>query len=184
MVMPLLVGAALLLASVLSYAVAISLIVRVVARLIQADYTGLRFWKNLTGVTLVLVITAAMHLTQIALWAVAVLLCGAISDFERAFYCSAQNYTALGYGDALLPERWRLLGPLEAINGFLFFGLSTALLFAIISRLLANRLYAEIRSRNGAVVNPDLLSVAGDAAGTGAGDLWSGKRFSAVEEKP
>ena len=35
---------------------------------------------------------------------------------------------------------FRLLGPLEAINGLLLFGLSTSVLFAVMSRLIANRL--------------------------------------------
>ena len=89
----------------------------------------------------VALITAAAHLTEIALWAVVFLLCGEISTFEKAFYFSAENYTALGYGDIVLSERWRLLGPLEAINGLLLFGLSTALMFAVMSRLIANRLH-------------------------------------------
>jgi hypothetical protein len=144
MILSLITGTALLLANLLCYAVAMLLVVRVMANLIQRGRTGLGFWKDLSLVALVMLITAAAHLTQIALWAVAFTLCGAVSVFERAFYISAQNYTALGYGDALLPDRWRLLGPLEAINGLLFFGLSTALLFAIVSHLIANRLRAEI----------------------------------------
>ena len=81
-----------------------------------------------------------MHLTQIALWAVILLAFGELSSFEQAFYLSAQNYTALGYGDVVLPERWRLLGPFEAINGLLLFALSTAVLFAVMSHLITNRL--------------------------------------------
>ena len=88
-------------------------------------------------------ITAVVHLTQIALWAVAFLLCGQVSTLETAFYFSAQNFTALGYGDVLLSGRWRLLGPLEALNGLLFLGLSTAVLFAIMSQLIAQRLRTE-----------------------------------------
>jgi Ion channel len=182
MVWPLLAGAVLLLASLLSYALAMSLIVRVVARLIQRGYAGLGLRKNLTIMALVLPITAAAHLTQIALWAVAFLFCGAIPDFERAFYFSAQNYTALGYGDVLLSDRWRLLGPLEAINGLLFFGLSTALLFAIVSHLIANRLRVEIGYRNEAAVNQGPLA-AGDAGWNGAEDFLSGGRLSATEDK-
>ena len=43
----------------------------------------------------------------------------------------------------MLSERWRLLSPLEATNGLLFFGLSTAVLFAIMSQLIASRLRSE-----------------------------------------
>jgi hypothetical protein len=161
MVLPLLADAALLLASLLTYAIAISLIVRLVARLIQRGYAGLGFWKNLTIMVLIMLMTAAAHLTQIVLWALAFLLCGTISGFESAFYFSAQNYTALGYGDVLLSSgQWRLLGPLEAINGLLFFGLSTALLFAVMSHLIANRLRAEIGCRNMAALNQDPFAAA------------------------
>jgi hypothetical protein len=65
---------------------------------------------------------------------------------ERAFYFSAENYTALGYGDIMLSDRWRLLGPLEAINGLLLFGLSTAVMYAVMSRLITNRLQLNERS--------------------------------------
>ena len=113
-------------------------------------------WRSSTA------ITAAAHLTQIALWAAAFLLCGQVSTLETAFYLSAQSYTALGYGDVLLSERWRLLGPLEAINGLLFFGLSTAVLFAIMSQLIAHRLRTETGYQSEVAGNPAPLSVAGD----------------------
>ncbi|MGO9466172.1 MAG: ion channel [Isosphaeraceae bacterium] len=74
-----------------------------------------------------------------------------------------QSYTALGYGDVLLSERWRLLGPLEAINGLLFFGLSTAVLFAIMSQMIAHRLRTETGYQSGAAGNQASLSGAGDA---------------------
>ncbi len=83
---------------------------------------------------------AAAHLAQIALWAVAFLLCGQVSTLETAFCLSGQNCTPFGYGGVLLSERWRLLSPLEATNGLLFFGLSTAVLFAIMSQLIAKHL--------------------------------------------
>jgi len=149
----LLVGTVVFLGSLLSYGTATALIVHVVARLIRAGYTGLGFWKSLVVMTSVTSITAAAHLTQIALWAVAFLLCGEISTFEKAFYYSAENYTALGYGDIVLSERWRLLGPLEAINGLLLFGLSTSVMFAVMSRLIANRLHVQARDRGDTAVN-------------------------------
>jgi hypothetical protein len=76
---------------------------------------------------IVTLITAVAHLIQIALWALVYLLYGEMATFETAFYFSAQNYTALGYGDVVLSQRWRLLGPLEAINGLLLFGLRRSL---------------------------------------------------------
>ena len=136
-------GAALLVGSLLSYAAAMALILRAAA-LIRRGYRGWGFWRNVAVMMIVTLIMAAAHLAQIALWALALLLCGQVSGFETAFYVSAQNYTTLSYGDVLLAERWRLLGPLEAMNGLLFFGLSTAVLFAAMSHLIASRLRAEV----------------------------------------
>ena len=142
MFLDLLLGAGVFLATLLTNAVATALIVHLVVRLIEAGYTGLGFWKCVAVMTVVTVVTAAAHLIQIALCALAYLMVGELPTFEVAFYCSAENYTALGYGDIVLSERWRLLGPLEAINGLLLFGLSTALMFAVLSRLITNRLHS------------------------------------------
>jgi Ion channel len=134
------IGLIMLMCSMLSYGIATTLIVQLGVRLIDTGYAGVSFWKNTSIMTFALLITAAAHLAQIALWAILFLLVGEISTFDRALYLSAQNYTALGYGDIVLSAHWRLLGPLEAINGLLLFGLSTAVMFAVLSRLVANRL--------------------------------------------
>jgi hypothetical protein len=60
-------------------------------------------------------------------------------DFETACYHSAVNFTTLGYGDIVMAPRWRLLGPLEAANGVLMFGLSASAMFAVTHRLLELR---------------------------------------------
>jgi Ion channel len=95
---------------------------------------------------LMLVISFAFvaHLIEIALWATLLVLCGEFQEFGIAFYCSAVNYTTLGYGDVLLTSSWRLLGPLEATNGALMFGVSAAMVFAVIQRLVLAR-YKDLR---------------------------------------
>ena len=130
----LLVGTGVFLVSVVCYAMTTTLVVNLGLHLIR---TGLGFWTSVPIMMTVSLVTAAAHL-------VVYLICGEIVSFPRAFYCSAQNYTALGYGDVHLSERWRLLGPLEAVNGLLLFGLSTAIMFAVLSRLISNRLHREI----------------------------------------
>jgi hypothetical protein len=154
MVPPLLVGTGVLLVSMLIHGVATALLVQGVVRMIRVGYPGLGFWKNVVVMMVVTLITAAMHLTEIALWAGILLACGEFSTFEQAFYVSAENYTALGYGDVLLSGRWRLLGPLEAINGLLLFGLSTAVLFAVLSHLIANRLRHQLGPRGETIPSP------------------------------
>ncbi|HVR19331.1 MAG TPA: potassium channel family protein, partial [Polyangiaceae bacterium] len=54
-----------------------------------------------------------------------------------ALYFSGVTYSTVGYGDLVLPEHWRLLGPIEGLTGILMCGLSTGLFFALISKLYA-----------------------------------------------
>src|SRR5262249_39093655 len=129
MLMPFIVAAVLIFSSLLVYGTAMHLVVRVVVRLIRSGSGELGYWKSVAVMAIVTAITGAAHLAQIALWAVAFLLCGQVSTLETAVYLSAQSYAAIGYGDVPLSERWRLLGPLEAINGLLLFGLSAGVLF-------------------------------------------------------
>ncbi len=57
-------------------------------------------------------------------------------SWELAFYFSASSYATVGYGDVILPSRWRLLGPLESMAGVLMCGVSVCLLFATITGLV------------------------------------------------
>jgi len=156
----LLLGTGMLVSSLFIYGMATALIVHLVVWLIRTGYTRSRFWKDVAVMTFVTLVTAAAHLIQIALWAVVFLLIGEMSSFEKACYFSGQNYTSLGYGDIILSERWRLLGPLEAINGLLLFGLSTAVMFAVMSHLITNRLRLQLGQLGEAAFNPEPLSVA------------------------
>jgi hypothetical protein len=54
------------------------------------------------------------------------------------------NYSTLGYGDVIMAPSWKLLGPLEAADGSLMFGVSTAMIFAVILRLIQTR-FADLR---------------------------------------
>jgi hypothetical protein len=142
----LLVGIGTLVVSLLFYGVATAIIVQMVVRMFQHGYAGRTIWKHIAVMTTVSLVTALVHLLQIALWALAIQMCGEATTFEKAFYYSGENYTALGYGDFAFSERWRLLGPLEAINGLLLFGLSTAVMFAVMSHLITNRLHLQLPS--------------------------------------
>ena len=62
-----------------------------------------------------------------------------------AFYHSATNYTTLGYGDIVMSPAWKMLGPIEAADGMLMFGVSTAMIFAVIHRLAQTR-YPDLRA--------------------------------------
>jgi len=57
-------------------------------------------------------------------------------SWESAFYFSASSYATVGYGDVVLPSKWRLLGPLESMVGMLMSGVSIGLLFAAVTHLV------------------------------------------------
>jgi hypothetical protein len=72
------------------------------------------------------------HIAEIAVWAGLLALMGVrilnVGTFEFAF----ENYTALGYGDALPRDvRYRLIGPIMALNGLLLIGWSVAVIFEV-----------------------------------------------------
>jgi hypothetical protein len=96
--------------------------------------TNLRI--DLTIVVLAIGFAFIAHLIEIALWAELLVACGEFQQFAIAFYHSAVNYTTLGYGDIIMTPSWRLLGPLEAADGALMFGVSTATIFTVIARLM------------------------------------------------
>jgi hypothetical protein len=100
---------------------------------------GVSFWNDVEIVTLAISFALAAHLVEIALWAILFMMCGEFTAFGTAYYHSAVNYTTLGYGDVVMTPAWRLLGPLEAADGMLMFGVSTAIIFALIQRLIHDR---------------------------------------------
>ena len=69
-------------------------------------------------------------------WAWTYLTVGAIADFEAALYFSLVTFTTLGYGDITLGPEWRMLAALEAANGIIVFGWTTALVVAYVQRLM------------------------------------------------
>ena len=57
---------------------------------------------------------------------------GEFEQFSEAFYHSAVNFATLGYGDVVMSDEHKLLGPIEAINGVLMIGVSTAALMSAV----------------------------------------------------
>lgn len=78
----------------------------------------------------------AVHTLQVWLWAQVFLLSGALPDLATALYFAMVTYTTLGYGDVVLAEGQRLFATFAAVEGLLAFGLSTALLVGVVTRLL------------------------------------------------
>jgi ion channel len=136
---PLAVGVAATLCTLLIHALPFSATVDFVRRERKLGHVGVRFWMDTGIVARAISYALAAHLIEIAFWAVLFVICGEFSDFGTAYYHSAVNYTSLGYGDMIMSPTWSLLGPLETANGLLLFGVSTAQIFAVIQRLVEIR---------------------------------------------
>jgi Ion channel len=142
--LPLAVGSVAILCTILIHAMPLGGTLWFVRREKSLGHTGRGFWSDARIVVLVILFAMVAHLIEIALWAVIFLLCGEFADMGTAYYHSAVNFTTLGYGDVLLSPRWRMLGPLEAGNGMLLFGVSTGMVFALILGLAQAR-FADLR---------------------------------------
>jgi ion channel len=78
------------------------------------------------------------HTVEVFVWAFAYSLVDAApaEPFRDLVYFAFVNYTTLGYGDIVPAVRWRLIGPMTAMNGVLLFAWSTALIFEVFRKTL------------------------------------------------
>ncbi|HEV7395445.1 MAG TPA: potassium channel family protein [Pyrinomonadaceae bacterium] len=102
----------------------------------QPQFNITRYSLMLTAIFAVITL---LHLIETFVWATFYDLCGHFNDFETSWYFSVSSYTTIGYGDVVLPEKWRMLGGVEGINGVLLCGLSAAFLFGIVNQMFTSR---------------------------------------------
>jgi Ion channel len=147
--LPLGVAVTMAFSTVIIQALALMAIMHFVRQELRRGRAGVQFWWDvgiLVGATLV---ALAAHVLAIASWGLVLSLCGEFSQLAKAVYHSGMNYTTLGDSDKIMSPSWRLLAPLEAANGMLMFGVSTAMLFAIVQRLIQTKFSeSSIRSLN------------------------------------
>jgi hypothetical protein len=95
--------------------------------------------EALVAILTTVIMATALHALQIGIWAVAYVMLtpvGELQTLEEAVYFSFVTFSTLGYGDITLSEGWRLLSGIEALNGILLVGWTTALLFAVVQRIV------------------------------------------------
>jgi ion channel len=139
-VLPLSVAVTMTFSTVIIQALALMPIIYFVRYELRRGRAGVRFWKDVGIIAGATLVALAAHVVAIASWALVFSFCGEFSQLAGAVYHSAMNYTTLGDSDKVMSPLWRVLAPLEAANGMLMFGVSTALLYAVIQRLIQTRL--------------------------------------------
>jgi Ion channel len=88
------------------------------------------------------------NVLQIALWGCLFVWLGEVEELYPAIYHSAVNFTSLGYGDVVMSQEWKLLGPLEAANGILMMSMSAAALTAILQSIIRSQADAIVAGRH------------------------------------
>jgi hypothetical protein len=78
-----------------------------------------------------LVVLMITHVIEIGVWASYYAWLGVMTEKAGSFEFAFENYTALGYGDAVAGPGRRLVGPITALNGLLLIGWSVAIIFEV-----------------------------------------------------
>jgi hypothetical protein len=102
-------------------------------RVLNRRFTLARFALAM-GVTAFL--ATALHAIEAGMWAFAYRGLGAVPDYKSAMLYSLGAMTTYGHETQLLQDHWRMMGSVEALNGWLLFGLSTAFLFWLFQKVL------------------------------------------------
>ena len=127
-------GTLIIATTVLFHTFGLVMLTRIMARVVR--WFSLHrhdFGKSVAMVTTVLGLFL-VHTTEIWMWAALFFSIHAIAPFQDALYFSTVSFSTVGYGDIIVGEKWRLLAALEAINGFILIGWSTAYLVSASTR--------------------------------------------------
>ena len=134
MVFNLTLGTLVIAATVVFHTVGLMALTTLVNRLVRQFRLHMHvFGKTMSMVATVLGIFV-LHTIEIWFWAAIYYAGNQFGSFADALYFSTVTFSTLGYGDIILTPAWRLLGSLEAINGFILLGWSTAYLVAASTR--------------------------------------------------
>lgn len=92
--------------------------------------------RNVVLLLLAVFVLVLAHTIQVWSWAASFLLMTELADLSTSFYFATVTYTTLGYGDIVLGPDARIVATFCAITGLLTFGISTAFLIGVLTRIL------------------------------------------------
>jgi hypothetical protein len=84
----------------------------------------------IAGVGAAGLLLAVLHGVEAAICAAAYVWLGALGSLKDAILYSLDSMTTRGASGLMLEPHWQMMGALEAANGMLLFGISTAYIFA------------------------------------------------------
>lgn len=83
-------------------------------------------------------LATSLHGIEAFIWAIAFRYLGALPDLRSSVLYSLGAVTSYGHANLSLQQRWQLMGAMEALNGWLLFGLTTAFMFGTIEKIWLN----------------------------------------------
>jgi|SRR5579871_4909999 len=134
MVLNLTLGTLFIAATVLFHTVGLMALTTIVNRLVRRFHLHVHVVGKIISMMATVLGIFVLHTVEIWFWAAIYFSNRQFGNFPDALYFSTVTYSTLGYGDIILTPEWRLLGALEAINGFILLGWSTAYLVAASTR--------------------------------------------------
>jgi hypothetical protein len=136
MLRQILFGGAVSVVNIAIHAFVMTIVVYVVQRASANNKIGSSVYLIMVMIPTVLVLMTT-HTVEVSVWAFAYFIVNAAPEGADRLYFAFVNYTTLGYGDIVPVSRWRLLGPMTAMNGVLLFGWSTAVIFEVLLKAIA-----------------------------------------------
>ena len=124
----LLLGSAITLVSVIAAAMLWSLLNRFLTHMAKWAHRPHARLRVVLVISVIVVFAMAIITIGVWLWALVFLQFAVFATLEEGVYYSLVAFTTLGLGDVVVPFEWRLLGGMVGANGFLIFGLITAML--------------------------------------------------------
>ena len=102
---------------------------------VQLETRSLHEWNLIAilicGTGLIGLLLAVLHLIECGIWAAVYLWVGALDSPTDALFYSIESMATLGASGLTLQRPWQMMGGLEAVNGMILFGVSTAYVFAV-----------------------------------------------------
>ena len=129
-------GLSLIVLTMTIHAAAVVMMAFIGAKLrVQLEARSLYQWHliaiQICATGLIGLLLAVLHFIECGIWAAVYLWVGAPDSPTDALIYSVDSMATLGASGLTLRRPWQVMGGLEAVNGMILFGVSTAYVFAV-----------------------------------------------------
>ncbi len=109
--------------------------IRLLRRFSKSGHKTLGIVRLIMTLCLSALYLLVLHFLDALCWAFVYFFVSVMPDMEEAIYFSLVTFSSLGFGDVVIRTHYRMLAAIEAMNGLLILGWSTALFMMTVQRL-------------------------------------------------